>query len=235
VFAFLIALWVVALAVSEGAQATTAGRVESGVMFGLFIVLSAAGWWGVSRRRPYLEVGRDAVVYRTGKKGAPFTLFRDPGDTLRILPKFRLYGRVRSPRLVFLGRGGFILLRGFRLDHVRRVCEGQGWRFDGDPALAARDVQTWLHRGQSIEAVQLMLLFGPFPAAVADGEPNTALEAAVYEDIGDKLMGGSSANARDAYRRAAAAQRNFAAFARSAGDYAARAAEAERIEAKTQA
>ncbi len=234
VFAFLIALWVLALVVSEGAQATTAGRVESGVIFGLFIVLSAGGWWGVSRRRPQLEVGRDAIAYRTGKQSVPFTLSRDPGDTLRILPAFRLYGRVRSPRLVFLGRGGFILLRGFRLDQVQRVCEGQGWRFDGDPALAARDVQTWLHRGQSVEAVQLLQLFGPFPGAAADGEPNTALEAAVFEDVGDKLLRGSRANARDAYRRAAAAQRAFAAAARSAAEGEARAAEAYRIDSKAQ-
>jgi len=235
VFAFLIALWVLALAVSEGSQSTTAGRIESGVMFGLFIVLSAGGWWSVSQRRPRLEVGRDAIVSRTGKKGAPFTLSRDPGDTLRILPQFRLYGRVRSPRLIFLGRGGFILLRGFRLDQVQRVCEAQGWRFDGNPALAARDVQHWLHRGQSIEAVQLLQLFGPFPEAVADGEPNTALEAAVFEDIGDKLLRGSRANARAAYRQAAAAQRAFAAAARTPAAGEARTAEAYRIDSKAQA
>ena len=96
---------------------------------------------------------------------------------------------------MFLGRGGFILLRGFRLDQVRRACEAQGWRFDGDPSLAVGTCRAWLHRGQSVEAAQLLELFGPFPAAAADGEPRTALEAAVFEDIGDKLVRSARASA----------------------------------------
>jgi hypothetical protein len=135
---------------------------------------------------------------------------------------------------MFLGHGGFIVLRGFGLDRVRRACEAQGWRFDGDPSLAVRDVQAWLHRGQSVEAVQLLQLFGPFPGAAADGEPRTGLEAAVYEDVGDKLARSARARARDAYQRAAAAQRAFASLAPSPGEGADRMAEAYRIDGKTQ-
>ena len=45
-----------------------------------------------------------------------------------------------------------------------------------------RDVPDWLHHGYSIGAVQLLQLFGPFPAAPAGGQPATGLDAAVYED-----------------------------------------------------
>jgi hypothetical protein len=228
-------LWALCLIVSEAAQSTAAGRAEAGVLFGVLVLASLAACVRVYARRRQLEVGRDAIATRRGPKGTPFTLTGDPGDTLRILPKFRLYGRVRSPRLMFLGRGGFILLSGFRPDQVRRVCEAQGWRFDGDPSLAVRDVQSWLHRGQSVEAVQLLELFGPFPEAAADGEPHTGLEAAVFEDLGDKLIRSSRASASAAYRRAAAGQRAFAGFARSPDEGAARMAEASRIEGKAQA
>lgn len=232
-FGSLTALWVLCLVVSETAQSTAAGRIEAGILFGVLVLAGVAACVRVFARRWELEIGRDAIVTRRGAEGKPFTLTADPGDTLRILPKFTLYGRTRSPRLMFLGRGGFIVLRGFGLDRVRRACEAQGWRFDGDPSLAVWDVQTWLHRGQSVEAVQLLQLFGPFPAAAADGEPRTGLEAAVYEDIGDKLARSARASARDAYQRAAAAQRAFAGLAPSPDEGAARMAEAYRIDGKT--
>lgn len=230
----LTLFWVLCLAVSEAAQPTTSGRIEAGVIFGIFIVLSGGGLFVVSRRRRQLEVGRDAIATRQNPAAKPFTLTRDDGDTLRILPQFTRYGRTHSARLVFLGRGGFLLLRGFRLADVGRACEAQGWRFDGDPALAVKDVQSWLHRGQSVEAVQLLELFGPFPAAPSDGEPRAALEAAVYEDIGDKLAARARTSAKDAYQRAANAQRAFAGYARSQEENASRLAEADRIDAKSQ-
>jgi hypothetical protein len=230
-FGVLILFWVLCLAVSVAAQSTASGRIEAGVLFGIFIAASAGGYYGVRTRGRQLEVGRDTIASRLTPKAQALTLTADEGGTLRILPKFTLYGKTRQPRLIFLGRGGFLLLGGFRLEEVGRVCTAQGWRFDGDPALAVDDVQRWLHRGQSIEAVQLLELFGPFPAAAADEEPRTGLEAAVFEDVGDKL--GRSARARDAYQRAAAAQRAFAGYARSADENAARLAEADRIHAKT--
>jgi hypothetical protein len=234
VFGLITLLWVLCLVVSVGAQPTVSGRITAGVVFGLLIVLSVGGLYGVSRGWRQLEVGRDAIVSRPGAKGKSFTLTGDQGDTLRVLPQFKLYARIRHPRLLFLGRGGFLLLSGFQLEKVRRVCEAQGWRFDGDPALAVKDVQSWLNRGESVEAVQLLELFGPFPDAPSTGEPQTALAAAVYEDVGDNLIGSSRSNARDAYRRAAIAQRAFAACARSQDESAARLAEANRIDAKAQ-
>jgi hypothetical protein len=234
VFGLLTLFWVLCLVVSVSAQPTASGRIAAGVVFGLFIVLSVGGLYGVRRSWRQLEVGRDAIVSRPGGKGQSFTLTGGQGYTLRVLPQFKLYAKIRHPRLLLLGLGGFLLLRGFQPGKVRRVCEAQGWRFDGDPALAVKDVQSWLNRGQSVEAVQLLELFGPFPDAPSAGEPQTALAAAVYEDVGDNLIGSSRSNARDAYRRAAAAQRAFAACARSQDESAARLAEASRIDAKTQ-
>jgi hypothetical protein len=100
---------------------------------------------------------------------------------------------------------------------VRRACEAHGWPFGGGSSLALRDVQTWLHHGRSLQAVQLLELFGPFPGTATDGEPQVALAAAVFEDVGDKLLRGSRGRSADAYRRAAAAQRAFAACARAPG------------------
>jgi hypothetical protein len=233
IFGSLTALWVLALAGSESAQPTTSGRVEAAVVFGILIILSVGGWYGLNSSSRRLEVRPDAIVSRRqGANGKPFTLNRADGDTLRILPRFKLLGTVSAPRLMFLGRGGFIELPGFSLDAVRRACESQGWRFDGDPALAVRDVQDWLHWGRSAEAAQLVELFGPFPAAAADGEEHTGLVAAVFEDIGDKLYRGARANAVAAYGRAASAQRAFAGYAPSAAESAARMAAADRIDGK---
>jgi hypothetical protein len=233
IFGIMTVLWVLALAVSESAQPTTSGRVAAGVVFGALIVLTVGGWFGLNGSRRRLEVSRDAIVSRRlGVKGKPFTLTRGEGDTLRILPRFKLLGAARAPRLMFLGRGGFIELPGFPLSAVRRACEAQGWRFDGDPALAVRDVQHWLKLGRSVEAAQLIGLFGPFPAAAADGEAHTSLEAAVFEDIGDKIARRARANAREAYRRAVTAQRAFAGCAPSPAEAAARMDEAGRIEGK---
>jgi hypothetical protein len=233
IVAALTVLWVLALAVSEGAQPTTSGRVAAGVVFGILIVLTVGGWFGLNGSRRRLEVSRDAIVSRRlGKRGKPFTLPRAEGDTLRVLPRFNVLGAACVPRLMFLGRGGFVELPGFSLNAVRRACEAQGWRFDGDPALAVRDVQHWLNLGRSVEAVQLIGLFGPFPAAAADGEARTGLEAAVFEDLGDKLARRARSRAREAYRRAASAQRAFAGYAASPGEAAGRMAEAERIDGK---
>jgi hypothetical protein len=75
-------------------------------------------------------------------------------------------------------------------------------------------------------------LFGPCPSTAVDDEPHTGLAAGVYEDVGDKLIRGARSSARDAYRRAANAQRAFAGYARSEHESAARVAEADRIEGK---
>jgi hypothetical protein len=234
IFGCLTALWLLALAAAENAQPTASGRIEAGVIFGLLAALSLGGWFAVNASRRRLEVSRDMIVIRPGTRGKPFTLTRVEGDTLRILPRFKMLGAVRPPRLMFLGRGAFIGLGGFPLDQVRRACEAQGWRFDGDPSLAVTDVQSWLHQGRSVEAAQLIELFGPFQAAVADGEEHTSLVAAVFEDFGDKIFRTARANAREAYRRAASAQRAFAGHAPSPPESTARLAEANRIDGKVQ-
>lgn len=64
---------------------------------------------------------------------------------------------------------------------------------------------------------------------------NLSLTAAVFEDVGDKLIRGSRAKAGDAYRHAATAQRAFAGYTRSPQESAARLAEASRIEGKARA
>ncbi len=232
VFGSVSALWALALAAAESAQPTASGRVAAGAFFGTLLAASLGGWFAVNRRRRRLEVGREAIVIRPGAQGKPFTLTRGGGDTLRILPRFTMLGEIRPARLFLLGRGGFIVLRNFPLDEVRRACEAQGWRFDGDPALAVRDVQHWLSLGRSVEAARLIELFGPFPAAAADGDAHTGLEAAVFEDLGDKLARRARARARDAYRRAASAQRAFAGHAPSPEEAAQRMAGADRIDGK---
>jgi hypothetical protein len=234
IFGFLAALFSVALVASEGGQSSAGGRISAGVFFGIFLAGSVAALVTAWRSRAQIEVGRDAIVSRGVGRGTPVTLTAAPGDTLRILPQFKLYARVYPARLIFLGRGGYITLTGFSPDRVRQTCQEQGWRFDGDPALAVRDVQSWLHRGRSAEAVQLLQLFGPFPDAAADGEPHTALAAAVFEDAGDKLARGARASARDAYQRAADAQRAFVGVAQTRDEQAARLAEAARIDGKAQ-
>jgi hypothetical protein len=57
-----------------------------------------------------------------------------------------------------------------------------------------------------------------------DDDPGVSLDAAVYEDYGDKLMRRAPSYARDLYRRAASAQRAFAG----------RLDQAERIEGNAQ-
>jgi hypothetical protein len=231
-FGLFLAVFIAGLAAAEAAQPTASGKIGAGVFFGLFIVAVLVIWYFVRRGRKQLEIGPGIIVSRHGARGRTFTLAAEPGDTLRILPAFKLYNKTQPPKLIMLGRGGYTALRGYSADKVGRVCAAQGWRFDGDPALAVRDVQDWLHSGLSLDAVQLLQLFGPFPAAAADGEPSTGLEAAVYEDIGDKLIRTSTSNARDAFQRAARAQRTFAGYARTPDEANARHAQVLRIDAK---
>lgn len=240
-FGFLVVMWAgILVGIESGHPPTEGDRIAAGVIFGFLILLSVGGWFLVNRHRRQLEVRRIDIACRpVQKRKPPQRVDRADGDALRILPKFKLYGEVRQPRLVFLGRGDFIVLDGwwdggFSPDEVRHACEAHGWPFDGDSSLAVRDVQAWLHLGRSVEAVQLLELFGPFPGAMTDDEPHVALTAAVFEDVGDRLIRSRRANGREAYRRAAAAQRVFAGYARSAGESAARMAEADRIEGKAQ-
>jgi hypothetical protein len=223
--------WLVCLAVSVTAEHTASGKAEAGVLFGLFLVLTVAALIAQFSRRNQFEVSHDTIVHRT--KQASYTLFRSAGESLRILPRFHDHGLARAPRLTILGSGGTLSLDGFSVAEIRGTCQAHGWRFDDDdPGRAAADVQRWLHAGRSAEATQLIELFGPFTSVPLDEDPDVCLDAAVYEDYGDKLARRAPNAARDLYRRAAGAQRAFAGHAASPSESADRLAQADRIEGK---
>jgi hypothetical protein len=226
----LTIVWAVALAASLSAQPTASGKIGAGAFFGVFIVATVGLWLAVNRRRSELEVSHDTVALRKGT--ASYPLHRAFSDSLRILPPLRARGVVRPARLTSPGSGGILSLAGFPPDKVRSACEAHGWRFDGATDLAVSDVQRWLEHGRSAEAAQLIDLFGPFTAVAADSDADTALEAAVFEDYGDKIIRTARSAARDAYRRAARAQRAFAGYAPSPGEGAARLGQADRIDGK---
>lgn len=108
VFGCLALLFVLALAVSEGSQETTGGRIAAAVFFGALALGSLAGLTAGLVRASRLEIGRDVIVSRPAAsrrtpRGAPagtpgarvFTFARHEGDTLRLLPKFTFYARAR--------------------------------------------------------------------------------------------------------------------------------------------
>jgi hypothetical protein len=231
IFGSLSLVWVLALAASVSAQPTASGKITAGVVFGVFLAATVAGWVAVARRRGQLEIGPDAIAHRKGTT-VPVALDRTHGDSLLVLPRLSDGSLSRPARLALLGSGGVLSLDGFSPDEVRRTCEAQGWRFDGDSRLTVKDAQVWLHRGMSFEAVQLIELFGPFPDVAVDDDAGMALTAAVLEDYGDKLIRRNRSAARRAYGRAANAQRAFAGYAASPDQGAARMAEADRIDGK---
>jgi hypothetical protein len=226
-------LWLAALAVSVTAQHSAIGKAEAGVLFGFLLIANVAALIGLFSRRNEFEVSLDTIVHRSKK--ASYSLFRSAGGSLRVLPRFYDHGLTRAARLTILGSGGILSLDGFSVAEIRSACQAQGWRFDDDdPGRAAVDVQRWLHAGRSAEATQLIQLFGPFTSVPLDDDPSVCLDAAVYEDYGDKLMRRAPSAARDLYRRAASAQRAFAGYAPSPAEGAARMAEADRIDGKAQ-
>ena len=227
-------IWLVCLVVSLTAEHSASGKAEAGVLFGIFLVLTVAALIAQFSRRTELEVSHDAIVLRAKK--ATHTFFRSAGESLRVLPRFGdNHGLARAPRLTILGTGGILPLGGFSVPEIRSTCEAHGWRFDDDdPGRAAADVQRWLHAGRSPEASQLIQLFGPFTSVPLDDDPDVSLDAAVYEDYGDKLMRRAPSAARGLYQRAAKAQHDFAGHAPSLRDRSARLSQAERIEEKAQ-
>lgn len=233
VFGVFTLVWALALAASVGAQPTATGKVTASVFFGVLIVASIGGWLVVNRRRSQLEVSHDLITRHTGS-AAPATLSRAHGESLRILPRLREFSVTGPERLILLGSGGALPLTSMSSGEVRRACEACGWRFDGGSELAVRDVQRWLHAGRPAEAAQLIELFGPFSEAATDEDADTSLVAAVLEDCGDRVLRRNRASARDAYRRAAAAQHAFASRASSAAESANRTAQASRLDSKAQ-
>jgi hypothetical protein len=107
-FGCLALLFVLALAVSEGSQEITGGRIAAAVFFGALALGSLAGLTAGLVRASRLEIGRDVIVSRPAAsrrtpRGAPagtpgarvFTFARHEGDTLRLLPKFTFDARAR--------------------------------------------------------------------------------------------------------------------------------------------
>ena len=108
IFGCLTLLFILVLAVSEGSQETTGGRIAAAVFFGVFALGSLAGLIAGLVRTSRMEIGRDVIVSRpVASRRAPrgpsagtpqtrvFTFARHEGDTLRLLPKFTFYARAR--------------------------------------------------------------------------------------------------------------------------------------------
>ena len=228
----MVAVLIVGMVASLAAQPTVSGRVTAVVFFGIFIALCGGMWALANRRRKRIEVTRDAISYRHWSGRVDFTLSRQRGDDLRIIPRLRDHGFVAADRLTIVGSGDIMNLFGFSPRAVKRACEAGGWRFgNGTPDQAARDLRRWHEEGRVVEAAQLVDLFGPYDVD-AGAEATVSLGAAVLEAYAAELSGIDRGAARAAYLRAAEAQRSYAAFATSGGEGTARMAEADRLTAK---
>lgn len=230
-FAIITAVWVAALVGSFAVRSSTGELIGACVIFGGFAAVTVAGWFLTVTSRRQIEVTRDTIMFRKGRKGAPITVSRARGAALRVIPPFRDYSVARPQRLVYLGTGGWMSLTGFQAAAVTRACEAQGWAFGGEPRQAARTAQYWLHTGKPMEAKQLLEMFGPF-AVPTDDEPGTSLDAAILEEYGDRISRSARSAARAVYQRAAGVQRAFAGQASSDAEQAARTSVADRIEGR---
>lgn len=228
----IVAVLILGMVTSLAAQPTVSGRVTAVIFFGVFIALCAGWWMLMNRRRNRIEVTPDAISYRHWSGRADFTLSRRQGDDLRFIPRLSDHGFVVAARLTIVGSGDIMNLFGFSAPAVRRACEAGGWRFgNGTSEKAARDLRRWHEAGRVVEAAQLVDLFGPYDVdAGPDG--TVSLGAAVLEAYADQLASIDPGAARDAYRRAAQAQRSYAAFATSGGEGIARTTEADRLATK---
>jgi hypothetical protein len=231
-FGGLILLWVLAIAASAGANSAASSVIAASSFFGIFIAATIAGWYFVGKGRPRLEISGATIAHRKGRS-RPVALSRIPGDDamLQIIPPFSHFGVVRPAQLALLGTGGALSLAGISPDEVTQACQARDWRFGDDKHKAAATVRYLLHAGRTVEAAAFVNLFGTF-AVPSDDEPGTSLDAAVFEDIGDRRFRVSRINGRDAYLRAAREQRTFAGYATSEQEKAERLAVADRIEGK---
>ena len=230
--AVTVAVFLIAMAGSLAAQPTVSGKVTAAIFFGLFIVLGIGLWLLLNRRRDRIDVTGDAITRRRGGGAVELTLSRRQGDCLRLVPRLRDHGFSATDRLTIVGSGETMSLFGFSPHAVTHACEARGWRFgDGTREQAALDLSRLLEAGLLAEAAQLVDLFGPYDAD-AGPDATTSLGAAALEAYADELARTDRTAARTAYRRAASAQRSYAAFATSGGEGAARMAEADRLDAK---
>jgi hypothetical protein len=235
------AVLVLGLVVAWNSQPTMTGKVQSAVFFPCFIGLCVFLWWYRNRLRSRIQVTPDEIRYWYQGRQLQFTLYRRSGGGLCVIPALGPRwvaqgprGITRGPRLTVVGSGDYLGVGPFRLGALRRACESQGWRFDGDGRLLAADARAWWQQGKLAEAAQLAEVFGPFDDD-SDGTATVSLSAAILEAYGDSLAASSGAAARAAYQRAAAAQRAYAAFATSGSEGSARMSEAGRLDAKASA
>lgn len=221
---------VLGLLESWNAQPTTAGKAEAAVFFAVIIALCGLAWWLQNRWRPRIQVTPGEIRYWAQGRHLTFTLSRAPGG-LCLVPALHCHEAAKSARLTVPGSGDYMSLRYFQVPLVRRACESAGWRLDGDSSLLASDARAMWHDGRLAEAAHLVDTFGPFDAD-GDGFATLSLGAAILEAWADYLASRDRAAASAAYRRAADAQRSYAAFATSGAEGSARISEAARLDAK---
>jgi hypothetical protein len=219
-------------------QPTVTGKLQGAGFFSFIIALTMFMWWYVNRLRPRIQVTTDEIRYWYMGRQLQFTLSRQSGGGLCVIPALhRRTGWTTpaatwGPFLTFPGSGDYMGLRRFRVRLVRRACESRGWRFDGDVRLLARDARALWRESKLWEAAHLVDVFGPFDEDDDGITAATSLGAAILEAYGDSRHG---AVARAAYQRAADAQRSYAAFATSGAEGSARMSEAARLDAKARA
>jgi hypothetical protein len=221
---------VLGLVAAWDAQPATAGKAEAAVFFAIFIALCGVTWWYQNRRRPRIQVTPDEIRYWSQGGHLTFTLRRAPAG-LCLVPALHCHEVARSARLTVPGSGAYMSLRYFQAPLVRRACESAGWRLDGDQGLLASDARAMWHDGRLAEAAHLVDTFGPFDVD-GDGLATASQGAAILEAWADHLASRDREAASAAYRRAAGAQRSYAAFATSGAEGSARMAEADRLDAK---
>jgi hypothetical protein len=118
IFTLVTLLWVLAIVVSVSANSSNA--VGAIVFFGIFLLITLAGWYVTAGGRARLEISGETIVYQKGRRGMPVTLSPVPGDdaTLWVIPKTYHYGMAGPVLLALLGTGGFVPLNGVPVDKV---------------------------------------------------------------------------------------------------------------------
>ena len=118
----LIALFVLAIVVSSQNQATTSGKIEVVVFFGLFIALFVFGLTVALRRRSRLEISAERILYVDARDNT-LELDRESGNRLRMFGADQRYQ---------LTNGDFqvkVPLSRFSRSRLRSACAAKGWEF----------------------------------------------------------------------------------------------------------
>ncbi|MGH3204273.1 MAG: hypothetical protein ACRDOA_02650 [Streptosporangiaceae bacterium] len=116
----------VALARVVPSAHTTAGRTVGALVFGVLLVVFAAGWIVTIPRPGRLEITSAGIRYMPGN-GQVSTLSRNQGDTLRWVKQ--LHGRIWKLGLTIEGTNTVMVLGVFSRKAVQQACLARGWRF----------------------------------------------------------------------------------------------------------